>query len=167
MKQTFNFLAVVLVIFTMSIQSVFALTTELRTVSTCNENCCMWVNHLDYQTNNVFQSSSIEIHGDYVDVIPFQKKDAMGNETKFRLHLNGGKFDNIEIVGGTYHGWTNEELSHYKNDILDFINTTYQDTVKTQKENVGEMKTMSFRRICILVLAHLLEKFLLEHLLPK
>ena len=114
MKRTVNYLAVSVVVFTMSVQSASALTTESRTLSTYNENYCKWVSHLEHQTD-VFRSSSVEKQGDYVDVVLFQKKDAMGNGTKFRFHLNGGKFDNLEIVGDTYKGWTNEELSHHKN----------------------------------------------------
>lgn len=163
MKRTINFLAVVLVILTMSIQSAFALTPQSRMggfFSSQNDKAYKWVSKLAHPSN-IYSYGCCEAYGDYVNVTVYSKK----HETKIKFHLRGTKFDRFEVLSDTDNKWFEafEAANLSKDIVLTFLETKYPDTFGSLEGIIGDLHALKCEQICLAALTYLYERYLEEN----
>ena len=154
-----KYLVVVLVLFTVGIQSTFALSMEARMQSffnSKNELAFKCVSKFAHPTN-VYQSGTCEVYGDYVYVTVYSRKHA----TQIRLHKNGSLFDDLEVVSDTDTEWVRafEASNFWKNVAVDYLREKYPNTFRNLEDAVGCLNNLSSRQICLVVLSYLYWKY--------
>ena len=150
-----KYLVVVLVLFTVGIQSTFALTMEARMQSffnSKNELAFKCVSKFAHPTN-VYKSGNCEVYGDYVYVTVFSRKHA----TQIRLHKSGSRFDDLEVVSDTDTKYCEafKASNFWKNVAVDYLREKYPNTFRNLENTIGCLNDLTSKQICLAVLSYL------------
>ena len=156
MKTMMKYLAVVIVLFTMSIQPIEAQSRLNRFFAYVDCSAYYWVSKLAHPTNE-FRSGYCDDYGDYVDVTVCSKV----HTTKIRFYKNSSCFYRLEVLSDTDNFWvgTFEACNIIKNTVVNYLRDANPETVSNIEDIFGNLNNMDCRQLCLALLTYKLWRF--------